>query len=124
MQYNNKFANISHSQNKEGDRMTDKLITIEKQIHRLKERRNKLYAQQAVLFYKEVEKIFKNGFCPILALDILTKTCETASALQQQEWKKRVPSFRIESTNSNCKNPQAAEPTDLQSRRAKIQKNA
>jgi hypothetical protein len=39
--------------------MTDKLITIEKQIHRLKERRNKLYAQQAVLFYKEVEKIFK-----------------------------------------------------------------
>lgn len=90
--------------------MTHKLITIEKQIHRLKERRNKLYAQQAVLFYKEVEKIFKDGFCPALVLDILTKTYETASALQQQEWEKRAPSFPIKSPNSNCKNPQTTDP--------------
>ena len=95
--------------------MTDKLITIEKQIHRLKERRNKLYAQQAVLFYKEVEKIFKNGFCPALVLDILTKTYETASVLQQQEWEKRVPSFHIESPNSNCKKPQTTEATHYES---------
>lgn len=104
--------------------MTDKLITIEKQIHRLKEKRNKLYAQQSLLFYKEVEKIFKNGFCPDLALDILTKTYETASALQQQEWEKRASSFRTEPVRNNCKNPQVAEPTDHQSGRAKIQKNA
>ncbi|MBL8676862.1 MAG: hypothetical protein JNJ47_05520 [Alphaproteobacteria bacterium] len=89
--------------------MMDKLITIEKQIHRLKERRNKLYAQQAVLFFREVEKIFKNGFCPDLVLDILTKTYETASALQQQEWKKRAPSFRAKSSGNTCKNPQATE---------------
>ena len=95
--------------------MTDKLITTEKQIHRLKERRNKLYAQQAVLFYKEVEKIFKNGFCPALVLDILTKTYETASALQQQEWEKRVPSFRIESPNSNCTKPQTTESAHYES---------
>lgn len=92
--------------------MTNKLITIEKQIHRLKERRNKLYTQQAILFYKEVEKIFKNGFCPVLALDILTKTYETVSALQQQEWEKCVPSLLIESTKSNCKNSQATDSTD------------
>lgn len=91
--------------------MADKLISIEKQIQRLKERRNKLYAQQAVLFYREVEKVFKNGFCPNLALDILTKTYETASALQQQEWEKRAPSFRTESSDNNCKNPQTTDPT-------------
>lgn len=95
--------------------MTDKLMTIEKQILRLKERRNKLYSQQAVLFYKEVEKIFKNGFCPALVLDILTKTYETASALQLQEWEKRAPSFRIESSNSTCKKPQTTEATHYES---------
>ncbi len=94
--------------------MTDKLITIEKQIHRLKERRNKLCAQQAVLFYKEVEKIFKNGFCPTLVLNILTKTYETASALQQQEWEKRAPSFRPKSPNSHCKKSQETEPAHHQ----------
>ena len=102
----------------------NKIHALEKQIHKLKERRNKLYAQQAVLFYKEVEKIFKNGFCPDLALDILTKTYETASALQQQEWEKRVPSFRTEPVRNNCKNPQAPEPTDLQSWREAIPNDA
>ena len=104
--------------------MTDKLITIEKQIHRLKERRNKLYTQQAVLFYKEVEKIFKNGFCPALALDILTKTYETVSALQQQEWEKRAASFRRFSSSNNDSNPKAFDLTNHQSGRTKIQKNA
>lgn len=89
--------------------MTDNLITLEKQIQRLKEKRNKLYTQQAVLFYKEVEKIFKNGFCPALVLDILTKTYETASALQQQEWEQRAPSFRTGFPDNNCKKPQTAE---------------
>ena len=94
--------------------MTHKLITIEKQIHRLKERRNKLYAQQAVLFFREVENIFKNGFCPDLVLDILTKTYETASALQQQEWKKRAPSFRAKPVHSTCTHPQTTDPTHHQ----------
>ena len=57
--------------------MTDKLLTIEKQIQRLKKKRNKLYTQQAFLFFKEVEKIFKDGFCPNLVLDILTLSTDT-----------------------------------------------
>lgn len=48
--------------------MTDKLLTLEKKIQRLKEKRDKLYTQQALLFYREVEKIFKDGFCPNLVL--------------------------------------------------------
>lgn len=94
--------------------MTDKLMTIEKRIQRLKERRNKLYTQQATLFYKDVEKIFKNGFCPTLVLDILTKTYETASAIQQQEWEKRAPSFRTEPVHSTCTHPQTTESTHHQ----------
>jgi len=94
--------------------MTDKLITIEKQIHRLKERRNKLYAQQAVLFFREVENIFKNGFCPDLVLDILAKTYETASAIQQQEWEKRAPSFHPKPVHSTCTHPQTTESTHHQ----------
>ena len=95
--------------------MTDKLMTIEKQIQRLKEKRDKLYTQQAVLFYKEIEKIFKNGFCPAFVLDILTKTYETASAIQQQEWEQRAPSFRTGSSDSNCKKPQTTEATHYES---------
>jgi hypothetical protein len=97
--------------------MTDKLLTLEKKIQRLKEKRDKLYTQQALLFFKEVEKIFKDGFCPNLVLDILAQTHATASAIQQQEWEKlapanwrgRVPSFRTESSDSNCKKPQTTE---------------
>ncbi|HUX79468.1 MAG TPA: hypothetical protein VMW10_06990 [Alphaproteobacteria bacterium] len=95
--------------------MTDKLLTLEKKIQRLKEKRNKLYTQQALLFFKEVEKIFKDGFCPNLVLDILAHTRATASAIQQQEWEKRVPSFRIEPPNSNCKKPQTTEATHYES---------
>ncbi|OJW51800.1 MAG: hypothetical protein BGO67_07095 [Alphaproteobacteria bacterium 41-28] len=89
--------------------MANKLLTLEKQIQRLREKRNKLYTQQAVLFYKEVEKIFKDGFCRGLVLDILTQTYETASAIQQQEWEKRAPSFRTRFPDSNCKKPQTTE---------------
>jgi len=95
--------------------MTDKLMTIEKKIQRLREKRDKLNTQQALLFYKEVEKIFKDGFCPALVLDILAHTRAAASALQQQEWEKRVPSFRIESPNGNCKKPQTAEAAHYES---------
>lgn len=94
--------------------MTDKLISLEKQIQKLKEKRNKLYAQQAVLFYREVEKICKDGFCPNLVLDILTQTYETASAIQQQEGENRVHSFRSKSLQSHCKKSQETEPTHHQ----------
>ncbi len=95
--------------------MTDKLLTLEKKIQRLKEKRDKLYTQQALLFFKAVEKIFKDKFCPNLVLDILASTGATASALQQQEWEQRASSFRIESPDSNCTKPQTTEATHYES---------
>ena len=95
--------------------MTDKLLTIEKKIQRLKEKRNKLYTQQALLFFKAVENIFKDGFCPNLVLDILAHTRATASAIQQKEWEKRAHSFRPKPFLSTCKKPQTTEATHYES---------
>ncbi len=74
--------------------MTDKLLNLEKKIQRLKAKRDKVHTQQALLFLKAVEKIFKDSFCPILVLDILAQIRATTSALQQQEEEKRTHSFR------------------------------
>ncbi|MBL8676237.1 MAG: hypothetical protein JNJ47_02260 [Alphaproteobacteria bacterium] len=104
--------------------MTDKLLNLEKKIQRLKERRNKIHTQQALLFFKEVEKIFKEGFCPNLILDILTQTRATASALQQQEWEQRARSFCRNTFHNNDDKPQTVKPTDHQSGRAEIQADA
>jgi hypothetical protein len=84
--------------------MTDKLLNLEKKIQRLKEKRDKVHTQQALLFLKAVEKIFKDRFCPILVLDILAQTRATPSALHQQEEEKRAHSFRMPSSHSNGKN--------------------
>lgn len=86
--------------------MTDKLLNLEKKIQRLKERRTKIHTQQALLFFKEVEKIFKEGFCPNLVLDILAQTRATASALQQQEEEMRAQSFRTSSAQNHHTKPQ------------------
>lgn len=87
----------------------DQIIALEKQIQKLRKRREQIQTRRALLFFKGVEKIFKNGFCPDLVLDILAKTYETASAIQQQEWEKRAPSFRTESVHRNCTHPQATD---------------
>lgn len=102
----------------------DKIHALEKKIQKLREKREQIQTRQALLFYKGVEKIFKDGFCPNLVLDILSQAQATASALQQQEWKTRAASFRRSPSHSNDKSPQAAEPADHQSGRTKIQKDA
>ena len=92
----------------------DKIIALEKQIQKLRKRREQIQTRQALLFFKGVEKIFKNGFCPDLVLDILAKTYETASAIQQQEWEKRAPSFHPKPVHSTCTHPQTTESTHHQ----------
>ncbi len=100
--------------------MMDKIIALEKQIQKLKEKRDKIHTQQALLFFKDVENIFKEGFCPDLLLDILVQVRATASVLQQQEWEQRARSFRRNASHSNDEKLQAIEPTDHQSGRAEI----
>jgi glutaredoxin-related protein len=87
----------------------DRLHILDKKIQKLKEKQERIQTRQALLFYKGVEKIFKDGFCPNLVLDILSQAQATASALQQREWKTRAASFRQFSSSNNDTNPQAAE---------------
>lgn len=102
----------------------DRLHILEKKIQKLREKREQIQTRQALLFYKGVEKIFKDGFCPNLILDILSQAQATASALQQREWKTRATSFRQFSSSNNDTNSQAVESADRQSGRTKIQKDA
>ena len=114
---NNKTSvKLSHQQkNKEGYRMSDKLINIDEKIHQLRKRREKVQTQQAIQFMREVQKIFQDGFSADMALGILSETWSTASETQKQNWRKRSNSFRPSSTQNNRKKPQAPEPTHQQS---------
>jgi hypothetical protein len=71
-----------------------------------KRERDKIHTQQALLFLKAVERIFKEGFCPILVLDILAQIRATTSALQHQEEEKRTHSFRTSSAQNHHTKPQ------------------
>lgn len=102
----------------------DKIIALEKQIQRLRKRREEIKTRQAILFFRGVEKIFKEGFCPNLVLDILAQTRATASAIQQQEWEQRARSFCRNTFHNNNDKPQTVKPTDHQSGRAEIQADA
>jgi hypothetical protein len=98
----------------------DKLLKIDKQLKRLEERRKKLFTRKALSFYKATTRIFKDGFCPDLALKILSQAHETAVAIQKQEEESRARSFRCNTSRGNDEKPQAIEPTDHQSGRAEI----
>ena len=102
----------------------DRRHALEKKIQKLKEKREQIQTRQALLFYKGVEKIFKDGFYPDLVLVILSQAQATASILQQQEWKTRAASFRQFSSSTHDKNSETFESTDHQSGRAKIQTHA
>jgi hypothetical protein len=77
----------------------DKLTNINNRIESLKKRKAKLQTQQAVLFTKEVEKIFKESFAPGMALAVLSDWT-TASETKKKEWANKAPFFRF--TSPQC----------------------
>lgn len=95
--------------------MIDPLTTIDEQINRLKQRREKVQTQQAIAFMREAQKIFQTDFSPDVALSILSETWGTASEKQQVEWKKRARDFRPSPAQSSSKKTQAPEPAHQQS---------
>jgi len=95
--------------------MIDQLTNIDEKIHRLKKKKEKMQTQQAICFMREAQKIFEDGFSAEMALGILSETWSTASETQKQNWRRRPDSFRLVSTQSNRKKPQAPEPTHKQS---------
>lgn len=71
------------------------IIRIEEKIQQLKKKKEKIQIQQALLFMKEAQKIFKEDFSPEMALLVLSETWTSATETQRQEWKKRGHSFRL-----------------------------
>ena len=91
----------------------DKLTNIDEKIERLKKKRLKLQNQQAVLFTKEAEKIFEEGFSPDIALAVLSEWT-TASDTKKKEWIARSHSFRSVSVRSTQSKTETHNSADLQ----------
>ncbi len=91
----------------------DKLLKLDKQLQKLEERLERLITKQARSFYKAAERIFKDGFCPKLALKILAQAHETAVAIQKQEEEARMCSIakgRLDAELSNSESEDHYEP--------------
>ena len=83
--------------NREGGRMIDKVTSIENKIHELKQKKERIQNQQALLLMKEAQKILREEFSLETTLNILKDSWTTASKSQKAEWKTRVSSFPISS---------------------------
>ncbi len=100
----------------------DKITTIDYKIEKLKQKKAKIQTQEAVLFMKEVEKIFKEGFSPDIALAVLSDWA-TATESKKKEWTTRSHSFRklaIQNAQQKTKTHHSA---DLQKWKAKANPN-
>lgn len=87
------------------------VMRIDEKIQQLKKKKEKIQTQQALLFVKEAQKIFKEEFSPDMALTILATTWSKASKTQKEEWQKQAYSFRQLSFQKDNKKAQAPEPT-------------
>lgn len=105
--------------NREGGRMIDKVTNIENKILQLKQKKDRIQNQQALILMMEAQKILKEEFSFETALNILKDSWATASKTQKQEWKKREKSFLL-SVAKTCKKTEARNPTPEQSKKAEI----
>ncbi|MBY0501032.1 MAG: hypothetical protein K2P93_03410 [Alphaproteobacteria bacterium] len=85
--------------------MKDKLTHIENKISQLRQKKERIQTQQALLLMKEAQKIFQGEFSPDVALKVLKDHWNGASETQKEEWKKRASSF----LSSSHKTRKAAE---------------
>ena len=98
-------------QSKKGNDFLSPVVHIDEKIQLLKKKKEKIQTQQAFLFMKETQKIFKEKFSPELALTILSETWEGFSNSQKDAWLKKAHSFRSSSFQQNRQKAQAPHPT-------------
>jgi hypothetical protein len=91
----------------------DRLTTIDNKIEKLRKQKIKLQTQQALLFTKEAEKIFEDGFSPDIALAALSDW-KTATESKKKEWTTRSHSFRASSLKNSHPKVETHNPTSLQ----------
>ena len=74
--------------------MDDDISKIEDKINLLRQKREKMKTQKAMLLLKEVQGILSDNFSYELVLSILKNSWGSASEKQKEEWVKSVNQFR------------------------------
>ena len=86
--------------------MKDTISNIDQKIIQLKQRKEKLQTQKALIFLKESQRILGEKFSPELAAHILSHTWKASSDNQKTEWEKNCTQGGEEANNSFRTSPQ------------------
>jgi hypothetical protein len=89
--------------------MKDDISKIDLKISQLKQKKEKMQTQQAILLMKEAESILDKDFSPELVLSVLFHSWNSASQKQKEEWINSTHSFRKDSPKRGPK-PQKRSP--------------
>ncbi len=83
--------------------MDDDISKIEDKINLLRQKREKIKTQKALLLLKEAQGILLNDFSYELVLSILKNSWGSASEKQKEEWIKAAKQFRRDGGKRNTK---------------------
>lgn len=83
--------------------MDDDLSKIEDKISLLRQKKEKIKTQKAMLLLKEVQEILSDNFSYELVLSILKNSWSSASEKQKEEWVKSAKQFRRDGSKRNTK---------------------
>lgn len=88
--------------------MKDQFSKIDQKILQLKQKKEKLQTQQALIFLKESQRILGEKFSPELAVHILSHAWKASSDNQKKEWEKSCLQGGEEANNSFRTSPQGS----------------
>jgi len=94
--------------------MANKLASLDRQIQKLKQQKEKIETKLALSFLKETQRICGHEFSPGLVLTALDQIWTLSSEMQKQEWKNRGHTFRLSSHQTNRKKAPTPDPTHHQ----------
>lgn len=103
--------------------MQNRLTHIENKIYQLRQKKERIQTQQALLFMKEAQKILQEEFSSDVALTILKDHWDKASEAQKKEWKKRAGSF-LSSSHKAYKTAENRNPIHQQSGKTEVSHHA
>lgn len=83
--------------------MIEKLTNIENKIQQLKQKKEQIQYQQAILLMREAQKILKEDFTNELTLHIIQDVWNSASKTQKTEWTTRGNIFPIGNSKARKK---------------------
>ncbi len=102
--------------------MKDDISKIDQRILQLKQKKEKIKTQQALLLFKEAQIIIGEQFSCDLVLNILSSSWDSSSPQQKEEWINSAHSFRTTNqseSSSTRKSKKASRPTETDSQNPK-----